>query len=96
MQNGIVWTLDTSQYCTSIAPGCGPAVLIANDATNVATQIWSSAGSASDAAGYAVKFAVPTVANGKVYVATRGNNIGGTLGSSSIAGELDVYGLKSN
>jgi hypothetical protein len=93
-QDGIVWTLDTSQYCTSNAPGCGPAVLYANDAANVATQLWSSAGVAADAAGNAVKFAVPTIANGRVYVGTRGNNTGGVSGSTSIAGELDVYGLR--
>jgi hypothetical protein len=34
------------------------------------------------------------VANGKVYVGTRGNNTGGVYGSSSVPGELDVYGLK--
>jgi hypothetical protein len=94
--DGIVWTLDTSQYCTANSPGCGPAVLYAHDAGNVATQLWSSAGAAADAAGNAVKFAVPTVANGKVYVGTRGNNAGGVPGSTSIAGELDVYGLRSN
>jgi hypothetical protein len=93
-QNGIVWTLDNSQYCTSIAPGCGPAVLYAHDATNVATLLWDSAGAAADAAGNAVKFTVPTIANGKVYVGTRGNNTGGASGSSTAAGELDVYGLK--
>jgi hypothetical protein len=93
-QNGIVWTLDNSQYCTSIAPGCGPAVLYAHDATNVATLLWDSAEAAADAAGNAVKFTVPTVANGKVYVGTRGNNTGGASGSSTAAGELDVYGLK--
>jgi hypothetical protein len=93
VQNGIVWVLDTSQYCTSKAPGCGSAVLYAYDAANVATLLWDSAGLAADAAGNAVKFTVPTIANGKVYVGTRGNNTGGALGSTSAAGELDVYGL---
>jgi len=41
-----------------------------------------------------VKFTVPTVANGKVYIGTRGNDNGS--GTSSIRGELDVYGLQPN
>lgn len=95
-QNGIVWSLDDSLYCTQKSTGCGPAVLYAHDATNVATELWNSGTLAADAAGFAVKFTVPTVANGKVYVGTRGNNIGGTTGSTTVPGELDVYGLKAN
>ncbi len=94
--NGLIWALDTSQYCTSQSPGCGPAVLHAYDAKDL-TELWNSslAAAGADEAGNAVKFAVPTVANGKVYVGTRGNNSGGAYGSSSVSGELDVYGLRA-
>jgi hypothetical protein len=93
--NGIVWILDDSQYCTPPAPnGCGPAILHAYDASNIANELWNSADSSGDQAGNAVKFTVPTIANGKVYIGTRGNNTGGAYGSTSASGELDVYGLK--
>ena len=91
--NGIVWALDNSQYCTPQSPGCGPAVLHAYDATNLATELWNSSQGSGNSAGYAVKFTVPTVANGKVYIGTRGNNVGGADGSTTVPGELDVYGL---
>lgn len=93
--NGILWALDSAKYCTKESPGCGPAVLHAYDATNLRTELWNSAAAANaaDAAGYAVKFTVPTIANGKVYVGTRGNNIGGASASTSRPGELDIYGL---
>jgi hypothetical protein len=91
--NGIVWALENGNYCTSGSPGCGPAVLHAYDATNVASELWNSSQGTGNAAGNAVKFTVPTVANGKVYVGTRGNNTGGDTASTTIPGELDVYGL---
>jgi hypothetical protein len=94
--NGIVWALDQTQYCTQQAKGCGPAVLHAYDATNLSNELWNSAQASSDAAGNAVKFTVPTIANGKVYVGTRGNNAGLADNSTSVPGELDVYGLLHN
>jgi hypothetical protein len=82
--NGIVWAIDTHVYCTPQSTGCGPAVLHAYDATNLANELWNSAQASAnrDQAGNAVKFAVPTVANGKVYIGTRT--------------ELTVYGLLPN
>jgi hypothetical protein len=85
--NGIVWALDNANYCTSQSPGCGPTVLHAYDAANLASELWNSGGNVADKAGDAVKFTVPTIANGKVYVGTRGNN-------GTIPGELDIYSLK--
>jgi len=41
-----------------------------------------------------VKFTVPTVANGKVYIGTRGND--DTIGNGIVFGEIDVYGLLPN
>jgi hypothetical protein len=94
--NGIVWALDNGSYCTVRSTSCGPAILHAYDATNLTSDLWNSSLVPADAAGNAVKFTLPTIANGKVYVGTRGNNTGGVFGSTSVSGELDVYGLKSN
>jgi hypothetical protein len=80
--NGIVWALDNSKYGPPSVFGSGPTVLHAYDATNLANELWNSAQSAADQAGNAVKFTVPTVANGKVYVGTRT--------------EISVYGLRPN
>ena len=94
--NGIVWALDNRTFCTGSGSYCGPAVLHAYDATDLSNELWNSsmASGRADAAAHPVKSAVPTVANGKVYVGTRGNNTGGVYGSTSVSGELDVYGLQ--
>ena len=77
--NGIVWVLDTSNNGTPNGSGSStPAILFAYDATTL-NKLYSSPTSGAGAAGNAVKFAVPTVANGKVYVGTQT--------------ELSVFGL---
>jgi len=60
----------------------------------LSTELWNRSQVPGDKAGFAVKFTVPTVANGKLYIGTRGNDTG--AGTSSILGELYVYGLKPN
>jgi hypothetical protein len=92
-QSALVWAIDSSSNCFPSHP-CGPAVLHVYSAANLATELWNSSMVSSDAAGNAVKFTVPTVADGKVYVGTRGKDTVNPNGNSATTGELDVYGLK--
>ncbi|HKN17667.1 MAG TPA: Ig-like domain-containing protein [Candidatus Sulfotelmatobacter sp.] len=77
--NGIIWDIDNSAYVDT-GTGSGPSILHAYDATNVATELYNSSQAGSrDTAGAALKFTVPTIAGGRVFVPT--------------STELDVYGL---
>jgi len=72
--DAILWALQDDNYSN------GPAILHAYDATNVSTEFYNTTQDpARDTPGTAVKFTVPTIANGKVYVPTEQ--------------EVDVYGL---
>jgi len=64
----LVWVLDNSLWQTATAPA-GPAILRAYSASNLGTTLYSSSNLATDTVGNAVKFTVPVVANGHVYVA---------------------------
>ncbi len=73
--NGIVWIVETDKFGSN-----GNAVLRAFDGASISRELYDSTQKGTrDAAGPALKFVVPTVANGKVYVGTQD--------------ELDVYGL---
>ena len=65
--NGIVWTMDRNAN-----------VIRAYDAATFATEFWNSSqkGGGADNLGSVVKFAVPTVANGQVYVGTANSLVG--------------------
>ena len=63
---GILWAINSSAWRTS-----GPAILYAFDATNLNTKLYDSTQFSSDDPGPAVKFTVPTVANGSVYMGTQ-------------------------
>ena len=61
--NGIVWIIQSDTW------GGGNAVLRAYDATNLATELYNSEQNPGrDRVGLAVKFTVPTIADGKVFV----------------------------
>jgi len=75
--NAIVWIIDAS--AASVSATSGPSILRAYDATKVSLELYnSSAAGGRDTLGDAVKFTVPTIYAGKVYVGT--------------ATELDVFG----
>ena len=75
-----MWVIDASGYGPPEQNNATPAILHAYDASNLGNELYNSTQAANnrDTAGNAVKFTVPTIANGKVYIGTET--------------ELDVYG----
>jgi len=71
--NGIVWGLDDSAVYSTCSNGVNCQVLYAYDATNLENMLYNSGQAANnrDVPGGAVKFATPTIANGKVYVGSQ-------------------------
>lgn len=81
--NGIIWAT-LRQEVLGILPGQLPAILYAYDATNLNTLYASNQSAARDTGGCAVKFQVPVVANGKVYIGTQNTvDVFGILGTPS-------------
>lgn len=77
-RNAIVWLIETKVW--NDYTQAKHSVLHAYYATNVAREIYTSEQNISrDRAGPAVRFTLPTIANGRIYVGTKG--------------EVDAYGL---
>jgi hypothetical protein len=76
-RNGIVWLIETKAWNDF---GSRPAVLHAYDANDVGHELYNSEENGGrDRAGPALRFTVPAVVNGRVYVGAKG--------------QVDVYGL---
>jgi outer membrane protein assembly factor BamB len=77
--NGIVWLVQAEGFRPTV-----PAILHAFDATDLGKELYNTeqaataAGAKRDQPGIGIKFSIPTVANGKVYLGT--------------VGEVTVYG----
>jgi PKD repeat protein len=79
--SGILWAVvnTTSDANQAVVPG----TLHAYNAQNVSSELWNSDMISGDSLGNLAKFVPPTVANGKVYMAT-------------FSGRVNVYGLKAS
>jgi hypothetical protein len=65
--NGILWALETEGFASN-----RPSILFAYDASNLANVLYNSNQSGTrDMPGAAVKFTLPTIANGKVFVGSQ-------------------------
>lgn len=69
--NGIVWEVDNTNHDSG-----GPAILRAYDASNISNELYDSPQAGSrGTAGQSLKFTVPTITGGKVFVGTLNEEI---------------------
>ena len=81
-QNGIVWAIENAHARNGPGPGSNTAILHAFDASNLKSELYNSLwAGARDIGGNAIKFSMPSIVNGKVFVGTETG--------------VDVYGLFS-
>jgi hypothetical protein len=68
--NGILWALQNNGSSADTDNTGNPGVLFAYDASNLSTELYNSSQAGSrDTLDFAVKFSIPLVANGKVFIA---------------------------
>jgi hypothetical protein len=80
--SAIVWAVRPKRTTPGLASSGGPGVLMAFSAADVTQTLYTSETIPADALGAIAKFAPPTIANGRVYVGTAGN-------------QLAIYGLRN-
>jgi hypothetical protein len=73
-----------------------PGILIAFDATDVTKELWNSSQEPTDNAGDYAKFNCPTIANGKVYLATFSNKFVVYGLTGKVADTCNSYNLALN
>jgi uncharacterized protein (TIGR03437 family) len=90
---GILWEI-TGNYNDTTTSG----IVHAYDASNLSSELWNSAMNPADDMGPVVKFAPPTVANGRVYAPTLGNAVMvyGLLTGIGIVSDPPVVGIVSD
>ncbi len=70
-----------------------PGVLRAYDAQNIMEELWDSEMNPADQLGYFAKYCAPTVANGRVYMATFATETGYPAAMQTGPAHIVVYGL---
>lgn len=89
INDGIVWVIEINYTFVNHVQVPSVAILRAYDASNLATELFNSTLNTNDGLGNAIKFSLPVIANGKVYVGTDALNP-----TTNFPSEISVFGLK--